>query len=125
LSNRQRSNRNTALSNRHARIQWFPTREDFNKNFGRTADEGEIFGLSVIFRDGKHIYRSYFTDCRGVEALGNVWSLLDVTPLRRQETGVPFVVSATVTNNWRSACCGSGGGRARRCNVDVSRSGQM
>jgi predicted dithiol-disulfide oxidoreductase (DUF899 family) len=63
----------------------------FNKDFGRTTEptdkhDGEIFGLSVFFRDGKHIYRSYFTDGRGVEALGNVWSLLDLTPLGRQET---------------------------------------
>ena len=59
---------------------------DFNKDFGRTTDEGEKFGLSVFFHDGKRVYRSYFTDGRGVEALGNVWSLLDLTPLGRQET---------------------------------------
>jgi len=59
---------------------------DFNKDFGRTTDKEEKFGLSVFFRDGKNIYRSYFTDGRGVEALGPVWSLLDVTPLGRQET---------------------------------------
>src|SRR3954467_7550901 len=33
---------------------------DFNKDFGRTTDEEEKFGLSVFFRDGKDIYRSYF-----------------------------------------------------------------
>jgi predicted dithiol-disulfide oxidoreductase (DUF899 family) len=59
---------------------------DFNKDFGRTTEEEEKFGLSVFFRDGNNIYRSYFTDGRGVEALGNVWSLLDITPLGRQET---------------------------------------
>ena len=59
---------------------------DFNKDFGRTTDAGETFGLSVFLRDGKRIYRSYFTNGRGVEALGAVWSLLDVTPLGRQET---------------------------------------
>jgi len=63
---------------------------DFNKDFGRTTEptekhDGEIFGLSVFFRDGKKIYRSYFTDGRGVEALGTVWQLLDVTPFGRQE----------------------------------------
>jgi len=58
---------------------------DFNRDFGRTTDEGETFGLSVFFRNGKRIYRSYFTNGRGVEALGNVWSLLDFTPLGRQE----------------------------------------
>src|ERR1700730_7883537 len=59
---------------------------DFNKDFGRTTDEGETFGLSVFFRDGKNIYRSYFTRDRGIEAIGTVWSLLDLTPLGRQET---------------------------------------
>jgi predicted dithiol-disulfide oxidoreductase (DUF899 family) len=59
---------------------------DFNKDFGRTTDEGETFGLSVFFRDGKNIYRSYFTRDRGIEAVGTVWSLLDLTPLGRQET---------------------------------------
>jgi predicted dithiol-disulfide oxidoreductase (DUF899 family) len=58
---------------------------DFNKDFGRTTDEGETFGLSVFFRDGKKIYRSYFTRDRGVEAMGTVWSLLDLTPFGRQE----------------------------------------
>ncbi len=63
---------------------------DFNKDFGRTTEptdkhDGEIFGLSVFFRDCKKIYRSYFTDGRGVEALGTVWQLLDLTPYGRQE----------------------------------------
>ena len=59
---------------------------DFNQDFGRTTDEGETFGLSVFFLDGNKIYRSYFTGGRGIEAIGTVWSLLDVTPLGRQET---------------------------------------
>ena len=68
-------------------VPWFSSfGTDFNKDFGRTTDEGEKFGLSVFFRDGKHIYRSYFTRDRGIESIGTVWSLLDVTPLGRQET---------------------------------------
>jgi predicted dithiol-disulfide oxidoreductase (DUF899 family) len=68
-------------------VPWFSSfGTDFNKDFGRTTDKEEKFGLSVFFRDGEKIYRSYFTDARGVEALGSVWSLLDVTPLGRQET---------------------------------------
>jgi predicted dithiol-disulfide oxidoreductase (DUF899 family) len=59
---------------------------DFNKDFGRTTDEGETFGLSVFLRDGTNIYRSYFMRDRGIESIGTVWSLLDVTPLGRQET---------------------------------------
>jgi predicted dithiol-disulfide oxidoreductase (DUF899 family) len=47
--------------------------------------DGETFGLSVFLRDGGDVYRTYFTDGRGVEALGSVWTLLDLTPLGRQE----------------------------------------
>ena len=58
---------------------------DFNQDFGRTTDRGEMFGLSVFLRDGDSIFRTYFTSWRGVEALGTIWSLLDVTPFGRQE----------------------------------------
>jgi predicted dithiol-disulfide oxidoreductase (DUF899 family) len=58
---------------------------DFNDDFGVTVDEHETFGLSVFIRDGNSIYRSYFTAGRGVETLGTVWTLLDLTPLGRQE----------------------------------------
>jgi predicted dithiol-disulfide oxidoreductase (DUF899 family) len=63
-------------------IPWFSS---FNKDFGVTTDEGETFGLSVFLRDGDTIYRTYFTAGRGVEALGSVWTFLDLTPLGRQE----------------------------------------
>jgi predicted dithiol-disulfide oxidoreductase (DUF899 family) len=58
---------------------------DFNKDFGVTTDEGETFGLSVFLRDRESVYRTYFTTARGVEALGSVWTFLDLTPLGRQE----------------------------------------
>jgi predicted dithiol-disulfide oxidoreductase (DUF899 family) len=58
---------------------------DFNRDFGVTTESGESFGLSVFLRDGDKIYRSYFTSGRGVEALGSVWTFLDLTPLGRQE----------------------------------------
>jgi predicted dithiol-disulfide oxidoreductase (DUF899 family) len=66
----------------------------FNVDFGvgpETPQEGvyqdgETFGLSVFLRDGEGVYRTYFTTARGVEALGSVWTLLDLTPLGRQET---------------------------------------
>ena len=47
--------------------------------------DGETFGLSVFLRDGDRVYRTYFTNGRGVEALGSVWTFLDLTPLGRQE----------------------------------------
>jgi len=67
-------------------IPWFSSSgSDFNTDFGVTTDEGETFGLSVLLRDGSQIYRTYYTDGRGVEALGSVWTFLDLTPLGRQE----------------------------------------
>ena len=49
------------------------------------TDGGETFGLSVFYRDGDNVFRTYFTDQRGVEALGSNWTFLDLTPLGRQE----------------------------------------
>jgi predicted dithiol-disulfide oxidoreductase (DUF899 family) len=68
-------------------IPWYSSDgSDFNTDFGVTTDRGETFGLSVFLRDGDAVYRTYFTNRRGVEALGSVWSFLDLTPLGRQET---------------------------------------
>jgi predicted dithiol-disulfide oxidoreductase (DUF899 family) len=75
-------------------IPWFSSFEsDFNHALGvgrespRPSEyqDGESFGLSVFLRDGEEVYRAYFTSGRGVEALGSVWTFLDLTPLGRQE----------------------------------------
>jgi predicted dithiol-disulfide oxidoreductase (DUF899 family) len=75
-------------------IPWYSSFEsDFNVDFGRSPEtpqagvyqDGESFGLSVFLRDGDEVFRTYFTTNRGVEALGSVWTLLDLTPLGRQE----------------------------------------
>ncbi len=67
-------------------LPWFSSSgSDFNVDFGLTSDAGETFGLSVFLRDGDSVFRSYFTAGRGVEALGSVWTFLDLTPLGRQE----------------------------------------
>jgi predicted dithiol-disulfide oxidoreductase (DUF899 family) len=56
-----------------------------NKDFGLSTQEGEQHGLSVFIRDGDAIYRTYFTTARGLETVGGLWSLLDITPFGRQE----------------------------------------
>ena len=67
-------------------LPWYSSADnDFNVDFGRTTPEGETFGLSVFLRDGDDVYRTYFTEGRGVEALGSVWTFLDLTPYGRQE----------------------------------------
>jgi len=57
----------------------------FNVDFGLTTNEGENHGLSVFLREGSEIFRTYFTSSRGLEAVGTVWTLLDITPYGRQE----------------------------------------
>jgi predicted dithiol-disulfide oxidoreductase (DUF899 family) len=75
-------------------IPWFSSyRSDFNVDIGVSPEtpqpdqyqDGENFRLSVYFRDDDEVFRTYFTDRRGVEALGSVWTFLDLTPLGRQE----------------------------------------
>lgn len=69
-------------------IPWYSSAgSDFNTDFGRTQPDGEMFGLSVFLREGQDVYRTYFTDGRGVEILGSVWTFLDLTPYGRQEKG--------------------------------------
>jgi len=75
-------------------VPWYSSFEsDFNVDFGVSPEvpqpdvyqDGESFGLSVFLRDGESVFRTYFTTARGVEALGSVWTFLDLTPLGRQE----------------------------------------
>jgi predicted dithiol-disulfide oxidoreductase (DUF899 family) len=74
-------------------IPWYSSfGSDFNVDFGISPEtpqpseyqDGESFGLSVFLRDDD-VFRTYFTSGRGVEALGSVWTFLDLTPLGRQE----------------------------------------
>lgn len=57
-----------------------------NEDFGLSAADGERFGLSVFIRTPRGPARSYFTSDRGVDRLRLDFSLLDLTPLGRQET---------------------------------------
>jgi predicted dithiol-disulfide oxidoreductase (DUF899 family) len=67
-------------------IPWYSSAgSDFNRDFRITTDDRDTFGLSVFLRDGADVFRTYFTDQRGVEALGSIWTFLDLTPLGRQE----------------------------------------
>jgi predicted dithiol-disulfide oxidoreductase (DUF899 family) len=67
-------------------VPWYSSAgSDFNDDLGVTTPKGETFGLSVFFRDGDNVFRTYFTTGRGVEAVGSVWTLLDLTPYGRQE----------------------------------------
>ena len=67
-------------------IPWYSSAgSDFNRDLGLTRDDGEVFGLSVFVAEGDRVLRTSFTNGRGVEALGSVWTFLDLTPFGRQE----------------------------------------
>ncbi|CAN5889017.1 hypothetical protein BH18ACT11_BH18ACT11_10220 [soil metagenome] len=51
-----------------------------------TFDVPEYFGLNVFMSEGEEVFRTSFTNGRAAEAIGSVWSFLDLTPLGRQET---------------------------------------
>ncbi len=62
-------------------IPWYTITDTFDRDFG----VHEWHGHNVFYRDGDKIYRTYFINNRGDEAMGTVWSYLDLTPLGRQE----------------------------------------
>jgi predicted dithiol-disulfide oxidoreductase (DUF899 family) len=63
-------------------IPWYTLTDSFDKDFG----VDEYHGHNVFIRDGESIYRTYFINWRGDEAMGTVWSYLDATPFGRQES---------------------------------------
>jgi predicted dithiol-disulfide oxidoreductase (DUF899 family) len=69
------------------RMGWqVPFYSSIGNTFAADCGTADGFGLSVFLRDGGRVFRTYFTNNRGVEAFGTVWSFLDITPLGRQET---------------------------------------
>jgi predicted dithiol-disulfide oxidoreductase (DUF899 family) len=63
-------------------MPWYTITDSFDTDFG--VDEWH--GTNVFFRDGDdRIFRTYFINNRGDEAMGSTWSYLDMTPLGRQE----------------------------------------
>jgi predicted dithiol-disulfide oxidoreductase (DUF899 family) len=62
-------------------IPWYTLTDDFDADFG--VDEWH--GTNAFFRDEDRVFRTYFIDKRGDEAMGSTWSYLDITALGRQE----------------------------------------
>ena len=62
-------------------MPWYTITDSFDADFG--VDEWH--GHNVFFRDGDRVFRTYFINSRGDEAMGTIWSYLDMTPLGRQE----------------------------------------
>jgi len=63
------------------KIPWVSITDSFDTDF----DVGEWHGHNAFIRDGQRIFRTSLINRRGDEAMGNVWSYLDMTALGRQE----------------------------------------
>src|SRR6267143_921854 len=59
-------------------------------------------GHNAFIRDGERVFRTYFINGRGDEAMGTSWSYLDMTALGRQETweDSPEAYPQTPTYKW-------------------------
>jgi predicted dithiol-disulfide oxidoreductase (DUF899 family) len=62
-------------------IPWYTLTDDFDADF----DVREWHGTNAFIREGDRIFRTYFIDSRGDEAMGSTWNYLDITALGRQE----------------------------------------
>jgi len=65
------------------RVPWYTVLDPAFQEACRTT---EYFRLQAFLRDGDRVFLTYETNGRGVEALGSVWTFLDLTPFGRQET---------------------------------------
>jgi predicted dithiol-disulfide oxidoreductase (DUF899 family) len=63
-------------------IPWYTITDSFDADFG----VAEWHGHNAFIRDGQRVFRTYFINSRGDEAMGTPWSYLDMTALGRQET---------------------------------------
>jgi predicted dithiol-disulfide oxidoreductase (DUF899 family) len=62
-------------------MPWYTLTDNFDADFG--VDEWH--GHNAFIREGDKVFRTYFINNRGDEAMGSVWSYLDLTALGRQE----------------------------------------
>ena len=62
-------------------VPWYTIVDDFDADFG--VDQWH--GTNAFIREDDHVFRTYFVDARGDEAMGSTWAYLDITALGRQE----------------------------------------
>jgi len=67
-------------------LPWYSSfGSEFNVDMGATIGDDENHMASVFIREKDQVYRTYYTDNRGVEHLGSHWTYLGLTPFGRQE----------------------------------------
>ena len=74
-----------AIASLKERMGWSMPWVTITDSFDADFDVDQWHGHNAFIRDGDRIYRTYFINSRGDEALGTVWSYLDMTALGRQE----------------------------------------
>jgi predicted dithiol-disulfide oxidoreductase (DUF899 family) len=62
-------------------MPWYTMTDGFDADLG--VDEWH--GTNAFIRDSDDVFRTYFVNNRGDEAMGSTWSYLDLTALGRQE----------------------------------------
>ena len=62
-------------------MPWYTILDDFDADFGCA----EYHGTNAFIQHDGQVYRTYFVNNRGDEAMGSTWSYLDITALGRQE----------------------------------------
>ena len=62
-------------------MPWYSITSSFDVDFG----VDEYHGTNAFIRDGDSVFRTYFINSRGDEAMGGTWAYLDMTALGRQE----------------------------------------
>ena len=67
-------------------MPWYTLLEKDGRAFDTDFGVDEWHGTNAFIRDGDQVFRTYFIDNRGDEAMGSTWSYLDFTALGRQET---------------------------------------
>src|SRR5919106_5431115 len=63
------------------KMPWYTITDGLDTDF----DVDEWHGHNAFIRDGDKMFRTYFIDSRGDEAMGSTWSYLDMTAFGRQE----------------------------------------
>ncbi len=66
-------------------MPWYTITDGFGTDFQADFGVDEWHGTNAFIHNGDRVFRTYFINNRGDEALGTTWSFLDMTALGRQE----------------------------------------
>jgi predicted dithiol-disulfide oxidoreductase (DUF899 family) len=67
------------------KMPWYTIADPVNAGFDADFGVDQWHGHNAFIRDGDKVFRTYFINNRGDEAMGSLWSYLDMTALGRQE----------------------------------------